>query len=181
MPLFPGLLGFRPLRPEHRVDWSLFFDAPGRVMAQRSKKIDGKLARPLIQLPVAITGECQIDEYHSLAVRDLERGQGVGLPSGESLARSLSIEPLSAQEVGLAQTGWRGETPLWYYILRESDVHTGGDRLGPLGGRIVGDVLVGLLRADASSLLNAAEDWRPPFEGPLGAGIVQLLTWADSI
>ena len=180
MPLFPDLLGFRPVRPEHRVDWSLFFDAPGRDMAQRSKKIDGKLARPLIQLPVAVTGECEIDEYHSLAVRDLERGQGVGLPSGESLARHLNIEPLSAEEVGLAKIGWRGETPLWYYILREGDIRTGGDRLGPLGGRIVGDVLIGLLRADASSLLNATEEWRPPFEGPLGAGMAQLLTWADA-
>jgi hypothetical protein len=170
--LFPDLLGFRHVPPERRVDWSLFFDAPGRVTAQRSKKIDGKLVRALIQLPAAVTGECEIDEYHSLAVRDLERGQGVGLPSGESLARYLGIEPLTAGEVRLSETGWSGDTPLWYYILREADVRTGGHRLGPLGGRIVGEVLIGLLRADASSFLNAKEDWRRP------AGVAELLSWA---
>lgn len=80
MPLFPDLLGFRAVPPERKIDWALFFDAPGAIPAQRSKKIDGRLVRALIELPVAVTGECEIEDYHSLAVRDLQRGQGVGLP-----------------------------------------------------------------------------------------------------
>jgi hypothetical protein len=177
--LFPDLLGFRPVPPERRVDWSLFFDAPGRISAQRAKKIDGTLVPSLIQLPVAVTGECEIDEYHSLAVRDLERGQGVGLPSGEALARHLGLEPLTADEVGLVKTGWRGETPLWYYILREADVRAGGHRLGPVGGLIVGEVIIGLLMTDGSSMLNASEDWRPSYSAD-GTGIAQVLTWASA-
>ena len=159
--LFPDLLGFRAVPRERRVDWTLFFDAFGEKSAQRSKKIDGKLVRALITLPVAVTGECEIEDYHSLAVRDLQRGQGVGLPSGETVARHIGVIPLTAEQIGLASTGWHGETPLWYYILRESDACTGGHRLGPVGGRIVTEVLVGLIDADATSFRQSSPGWRP--------------------
>ena len=161
VPLFPDLLGFRPVPREHLVDWTLFFDSPAATSAQRSKKIDGRLVRALIQLPVAVTGECEIEDYHSLAVRDLQRGQGVGLPSGEAVARHIGIVPLTEEQVGLASTGWRGETPLWYYVLREADACTGGHRLGPVGGRIVTEVLVGLIDADATSYRQGDQEWRP--------------------
>jgi Animal haem peroxidase len=161
VPLFPDLLGFRAVPREHAVDWKLFFDAPGAESAQRAKKMDGKLVKALIELPVAVTGETEIEAYHSLAVRDLQRGQGVGLPSGEAVARHLGIAPLTANEVGIASTGWHGETPLWYYILREADVCAGGHRLGPVGGRIVAEVLVGLVSADATSFLQSRQAWRP--------------------
>jgi hypothetical protein len=160
-PIFPDLLGFRPMPPERAVDWTLFFDASATATAQRAKKIDGRLARSLIALPVAVTGECDVEEYHSLAVRDLQRGQGVGLPSGEAVARYMDIVPLSPEEVGLRAMGWTGETPLWYYILREAAVRTGGNRLGEAGGRIVAEVLIGTLERDPSSMLWAEPDWRP--------------------
>jgi hypothetical protein len=164
-PLFPDFLGFRAVPPARRVDWTLFFDAHGNggPRAQRAKKIDGRLVRSLIQLPVAITGECEIDEYHSLAVRDLERGEGVGLPSGEALARHLGQTPLTPREVGIEPTLWQGETPLWYYILREAAVRAGGHRLGPVGARIVGDVLVGLLDSDPQSWRSVDRKWRPAY------------------
>jgi heme peroxidase len=159
--VFPDLLGFQKIPRERAVDWSLFFDAPGRRTAQRSKKIDGKLVQSLIQLPVAITGECEIDAYHSLAVRDLLRGQGVGLPSGEAVARHLGAAPLTPQQIGVASTGWRAETPLWFYILREAAACTGGQRLGPVGGRIVAEVLTGLIDRDKESFRRASPEWRP--------------------
>lgn len=159
--LFPDLLGFRAIPRERALDWTLFFDAAGAAPAQRSKKIDGKLVRALIELPVAVTGECEIEDYHSLAVRDLQRGQGVGLPSGEAVARHIGATPLTVEEVGIASTGWHGETPLWYYILREADACTGGHRLGPVGGRIVTEVLVGLIDADATSFRRNNHEWRP--------------------
>jgi Animal haem peroxidase len=105
VPLFPDLLGFRAVPSQHAVDWKLFFDALGSEPAQRAKKMDGKLVKALIELPVAVTGETEIEAYHSLAVRDLQRGQGVGLPSGEAVARHLGIAPLTADEVGIASTG----------------------------------------------------------------------------
>jgi hypothetical protein len=159
--LFPDLLGFRAVPHELTVDWTLFFDTPGASPAERSKKIDGKLVRALIELPIAVTGECEINDYHSLAVRDLQRGQGVGLPSGEVVAHYIGITPLTVEQVGIASAGLQGETPLWYYILREADVCTGGHRLGPVGGLIVTEVLVGLIDADPTSFRQNDRDWRP--------------------
>jgi Animal haem peroxidase len=161
VPVFPDLLGFRPVPRERTVDWTLFFDAPGAKTVQRAKKIDGRLPRSLIQLPVAITGECEVDEYHSLAVRDLQRGQGVGLPSGEAVARHLGVRPLSTDEIGLAATGWTGETPLWYYVLREAAATASGNRLGAVGGRIVAEVMTTLLDRDPASVRFAGPDWQP--------------------
>ena len=161
LPLFPNLLGFRPVPREYKVDWTLFFDTLGKTSSQRCKKIDGKVVRALIQLPVAITGECKMKDYHSLAVRDLQRGQSVGLPSGEAVARHIGVTPLTTEQIGIACTGWQGETPLWYYILREADVCAGGHRLGPVGGRIVAEVLIGFIDSDATSFRRNTQDWRP--------------------
>ena len=82
MPLFPDLVGFNAVPAARVVDWALLFDFPGQPPAQRAKKIDGRLAHSLIELPLAITGEVDTAAYHSLAVRDLQRGQGSGSPRG---------------------------------------------------------------------------------------------------
>jgi hypothetical protein len=161
VPLFPELLGFKPVPVERAVDWTLLFDAPGAPPAQRAKRIDGRLVRALIHLPAAITGDGVIEEYHSLAVRDLQRGHGVGLPSGEAVARHMGVTPLTAAEVGLWGVGWTAETPLWYYILREAAARAAGHRLGPVGGRIVAEVLVGLIDRDPASVRSADSAWRP--------------------
>jgi hypothetical protein len=183
-PLFPDFLGFRPVPPSRRVDWRLFFDGfdsfdrfaggnvTGTPRAQRARKIDGKLVRPLIQLPVELTGVCEVGEYQSLAMRDLERGEGVGLPSGEALARHLGETPLTREEIGVESTNWRSETPLWFYILRESCARTNGNHLGPVGGRIVGDVLTGLLASDPLSYHNVDPTWRPAY--PTLAAMLQF-------
>jgi hypothetical protein len=170
VPIFPDLVGFRPVAPAHRVEWTRLFDGTGAAPADRAKKIDGRLVGSLIALPVVLTGACEVEEYHSLAVRDLERGQAVGLPSGEAVARLLDERPLTAEEVGAQAAGWAGETPLWYYILREADVREAGNRLGPVGARLVGEVLVGLLDLDASSVRHAPADWSP------SASLIDLLT-----
>jgi hypothetical protein len=169
LPIFPDLLGFRSVPRAHAVDWTLFFDAPGREAAQRAKKIDGRLPASLIHLPIAITGEGVIEEFHSLAVRDLQRGQGVGLPSGEAVARHLGIPPLTRDEVGLDATGWTADTPLWYYILREAAVRGAGDRLGPVGGRIIAEVIITLLDRDPGSVRFAGDGWEPR------SGLIDLL------
>jgi hypothetical protein len=179
IPLFPALVGFVPVPAAHTIDWAFLFDLPGHPPAQRAKKIDGRLARSLIELPLAITGEVEVEAYRSLAVRDLQRGQGLGLPSGETVARRMGEQPLSPEEVGLAAGGWRGETPLWFYILREADVHHAGERLGPVGGRIVGEVLVTLIDRDPGSF-RAVPGWIPtlPAAQPGHFGLADLLIFA---
>ena len=179
LPLFPDFVGFNPVPAAHTIDWGSFFDCPGRPPAQRSKKIDGRLARSLIELPLAITGDVEVEAYRSLAVRDLQRGQGLGLPSGEAVALRMGETPLSPAEVGLAEGGWTGETPLWFYILREADVRHAGERLGPVGGRIVGEVLTTLIDQDAGSF-RAVPGWTPvlPSARPGHFGLADLLLFA---
>jgi hypothetical protein len=160
-PVFPDLLGFGPVAAGHVVDWELHVDVPGRPRAQRAKKIDGRLPASLIALPTEISGEQRGSDLASLATRDLERGGVVGLASGEAIARTLGLEPLSAEQLGLAEYGWSDETPLWFYILKEAEAFHDGDRLGPVGGRIVGEVLVGIIDADAESYRALDPGWQP--------------------
>jgi hypothetical protein len=54
-----------------------------------------------------------------------------------------------------------GETPLWLYILKEAQVLHDGEQLGPVGGRIVGEVLVGIIDADPESFRAVDPEWTP--------------------
>jgi hypothetical protein len=158
-PVFPDLAGFRPLAPEHVIDWTLLFDVPSHTVAQRAKPIDGQLPRSLIRLPESITGVIEVAAYRSLAARDLQRGMGTGLPSGEAVARAVGAKPLTREELALGD--WPEETPLWLYILREAAVRGEGDHLGEVGGRIVAEVVVGIIRNDPESYLANDPSWRP--------------------
>jgi hypothetical protein len=161
LPVFPDLMGFGPVPPAHAIDWTLQIDVDGHPPAQRAKRIDSRLPAPLIALPTQVSGSEPGTDYASLATRDLQRGHAVGLPSGEAVARRLGVPALSAEEVGLAEHGWTGETPLWFYLLKEADVLHDGDHLGPVGGRIVGEVLVGLIDADPESFRAVDPTWTP--------------------
>jgi hypothetical protein len=174
LPLFPDLVGFGPLPADRRIDLAQIFDVPGRPPAQRAKRLDGRLAASLIGLPEQVTGSVDTNAYHSLAVRDLLRGQTTALPSGEAVARLIDVPPLTAEEVG---TDWPDGTPLWFYVLKEAEFRGRGDRLGPVGGRIVTEVLIGLLRADPTSWLNLEPGWQPtlPAAGPR-FGLADLIT-----
>jgi heme peroxidase len=165
LPLFPDLVGFGPLPADRRLDLAQVFDVPGRAPAQRAKRLDGRLAASLIGLPEQVTGAVDTEAYRSLAVRDLLRGETTGLPSGEAIARLVGAAPLTPDEL---ERSWPDETPLWYYILKEAEYRGDGDRLGPVGGRIVTEVLIGLLRADPASYLSR----EPSFQG---SGLADLL------
>lgn len=177
LPVFPDLMGFGPVPVEHTVDWTLQIDVEGCVPAQRAKRIDARLPAPLIALPTRVSGSCPGTDYASLANRDLQRGQAVGLASGEAIARRLGVPALSAEQVGLAASGWTGETPLWFYILKEAEVLHDGDRLGPVGGRIVGEVLVGLIDSDPQSFRSLEPGWTPtlPAHLPGAFGLADIL------
>ena len=159
--LIPDLIGFRPAPSSHVVHWPLLLDVPGQPPAQRARAIDGRLPGALIHLPADVTGPVDDVDHASLALRDLLRGTATGLPSGEAVARRAGEIPLAREETGLAAVGWPGETPLWYYILRESAVREDGERLGPVGSLIVGEVLLGVIDADPSSQRSVDPGWRP--------------------
>jgi hypothetical protein len=97
----------------------------------------------------------------------------LGLPSGQGMAESFGITPMSARELTLGLPAAEvallkshgnlllTRTPLWYYILREAAVLNGGDRLGPVGARIVAETFVHILKRDPSSYLNVHGGFRP--------------------
>ena len=161
MSLFPDLLGFRPVTSDRFVDWTLMFDVPGCPPAQRARPIDGCLPPALVHLPVDVTGYVDDADYESLAVRDLQRGSATGLPSGEGVAALTGSRVLSRAEVGLSAFGWRGETPLWYYVVKEAAVLEDGERLGPVGSLIVGEVLLGIVDGDPESFRSVDPSWKP--------------------
>ena len=71
--------------------------------------------------------------------------------------------------------------PLWLYILREAELVADGLHLGLVGGRLVVEVLIGLLGLDPTSYLSAGPGWRPTLLSRLGDGefdMVELLTLA---
>ena len=74
-------------------------------------------------------------------------------------------------------------TPLWYYILKEAELMEDGLRLGPVGGRIVGDVFIGLLKADETSYLAARPHWTPVLPSVTSGEfrITDLLTFAGVV
>jgi hypothetical protein len=84
------------------------------------------------------------------------------LPSGQSVAAAIGATPLAAEDLSELQPyGFQMSTPLWYYVLKEAQVVEGGLHLGPVGGRIVAEVLIGLLQTDTTSYLVQKPKWTP--------------------
>jgi hypothetical protein len=73
------------------------------------------------------------------------------------------------------------QTPLWYYILKEAEVLEKGNRLGPVGGRIVAEVFIRMLKENSDSILNNPT-WTPRFGAKNGQlRIIDILTFAGRV
>jgi hypothetical protein len=171
---FDDLRGFRPLPARWAIDWPLFLSIGGSK-PQPSRRIDARLVGGLFDLPGVPAGQPQ-----SLAERNLLRGQTFRLPSGQDVAKLLGVPPLGGAELAAPEP-----TPLWFYILKESertlkdpaDPSTGGLRLGPVGARIVAEVLLGLLHADPKAWVNVDPTWKPT----IAAAAPAAFTLADLV
>ena len=155
-----GLRGFKTLDPAKAINWHLFFNAaPAGTMipngdndpnnappagaavnkkrTQLAYKIDTMLAAPITDLPAKIA-----PPPSSLAERNLRRGLGFGLPSGQAVAGVIGAKVLHDKELsvrGKKQAGgnsfadadrtpiskispaFAGNAPLWFYILAEAE------------------------------------------------------------
>jgi hypothetical protein len=153
--------------PRRFIGWQTFFDfglleADGVTPAVKPNKlIDTTLSTPLFHLPVGTIAGLETG-VTSLAQRNLLRHVTWQLPSGQAIAAAMRAPALDRRDFPeLRQYGLDDATPLWYYILREAQLATRGAHLGPIGGRIVGEVILGLLQLDRDSYLAAAPRWRP--------------------
>lgn len=150
------------------VDWQTFFNF-GDGNFRPNKLIDTKLSTPLMTLPGArgpVVG-LPDDGVQSLASRNLIRHVNFGIPSGQVIAKRMKVPVLTPSQLSeLAPFSTEGvsmsySTPLWYYILKEAEVMENGRRLGPVGGNIVGEVFIGLLKRDPNSYLSTNPAWKP--------------------
>jgi hypothetical protein len=185
-----ALTGFRQFPNNWAIDWNLFLDLvpadpANTTRTQLAYRIDTALVDPLGQLPARIAA----DPPPSLAFRNLQRGWRMRLPSGQDVARAMGVAPLADNHILIGKfTGdpndiigsidtidpaFTGNCPLWTYVLaetRETNVTvatTAGPKkiktrkLGPVGGRIVAETIVGLLAFDSQSYVSQNPLWTP--------------------
>jgi hypothetical protein len=106
------------------------------------------------------------------------------LSTALDLPEAMSITPYTNAQLdptgtlGLTNPGWGGQAPLWFGILKESELAENGARLGPTGRQIVAEVIVGILDADKDSYFHS-----PPAWSPAGGsfGIADLLLFAGAV
>jgi hypothetical protein len=226
-----GLNGFRKFPDTWAIDWNLFFETRGKLddpnnrgpeRVQPAYKIDSSLVNPLAFLPEFSSeihppgGDLKPDAdghpapqsgaVSNLAHRNLLRGLSMGLPSGQTVARHMGLEPIPDAELKVGKANADGikgnasivelgksfedNAPLWFYILAEAQhrwvteaakksnddaknaVHT---RLGPVGGRIVAETLIGLMLGDRHSFLSQWPTFKPMFMNNGKFGMAELL------
>ena len=88
----------------------------------------------------------------------------MGPPVWTGDRRATGVEPLSTTDladIAAVHRPFASSTPLWYYVLAEAKTVNYGQNLGPVGGRIVAETLIGLLRADPSSYLSVYPKFAP--------------------
>lgn len=170
------LRGFRPVPAPWEIEWHRFFDGfpTSGAETQRARLFDTRIAAPLHSLPASID-----QMRRSLAFLNVKRGIAMELPSGEDFAAAvaghLRMDPVSVQ----IETGLQHPAPLWFWFLKEAELKAHGQTLGPVGGRVVAEVLVGLAQNDRSSFLRAQPDWRPTLGPTVGEfTMADLLTIA---
>jgi hypothetical protein len=84
------------------------------------------------------------------------------LPPGAAVARALGVAPLAPTDVA-------PDTPLDAYVVAESRIVSGGHRLGPVGGRLLAEVVVGVLELD-DGILPPRNPGRPHSMRTIGGG-----------
>ena len=188
-PLFGGPLGaFSAMAStDEIVQWPEVFKVSGNKW-QRAEKCDPKLAAILLDLPFVDGTAAE----KSLATRNLRRGQSFMLPSGETVANAIrdkrpdllkqsDIDKVSAAAEAMHSGLAGGCTPLWLYCLLEGSVlgrggkaSDKGEGLGPVGGRIVAEVIIGLLECDSRSWLGSNRSWTPQADRET---VGDLLAW----
>jgi hypothetical protein len=147
--------------PRRFIGWQTFFDF-GDGQVKPNKRIDTRISTALFNLPLGAIASH--DPPTALPQRNLLRHLTWQLPSGQSVAHVMGVTRLAAadlQELAFLGVGFERSTPLWYYVLKEAEIFAEGLHLGPVGGRIVAEVLIGLLQSDPGSYLATQPRWRP--------------------
>jgi Animal haem peroxidase len=164
--------------PRRFIGWQTFFDF-GDGNVKRNKQIDTHISTPLFTLPLGTIASH--DQPTVLPQRNLLRQITWSMPSGQAVAVAMGVRPMIVPELEKYGHSLDRSTPLWYYALKEAQVAASGLHLGPVAGRIVAEVLVGLIQSDPDSYVNASPSWTPTVpvsNSSLGFRMVDFLTYA---
>lgn len=151
-------------------NWVADWDKLARVAKDRpersSHKVDTNLSFGLGQLP-AQADAGSVRPIPNLAIANLRKGHLLNLPSAQSCLSGIAdaigrtIIPLTQDQLlsgstgaALSRAGFANETPLWFYVLKEAELLNAGEKLGPLGSRIIAETVFGLLLNDPNSYLR---------------------------
>ena len=189
-----------PLIKDWEIDWGKFFQnaSPSGTSPITANPIDTRIVSGLFKVPIFTfrlfnPGPSRQfihdNDTITLPVASLVRGAGLALASGQYVASRFG-EPLLTQDE--LTTDCNGvltpqgdvlktydlteETPLFYYILKESEVRNNGDRLGPTGSRIVAETIYAALKSDQTSYINDPDGANyPVWKFPTGEGTILSL------
>jgi hypothetical protein len=158
---------------------------------QFAYRIDTAIVDPLGNLPLPVAGNPPLSLALRNLKRarefNLPSGQAVATKMGATVLKDEEIligqgvdkpdKPLP-NIVDVGGKAFAGNCPLWTYILaeamrnpqtpppvipvKETGLQVTTPQLGPVGGRIVAEVFLGLLFADSGSYLNVNPNWKPP-------------------
>ena len=144
------------------IGWQTFFDF-GDGQVKNNKMIDTTISSVLFTPVPAIAPHTQTSPT-VLPQRNLLRQLTRGLPSGQAIAAAMKVPALGTSDlsdIAGVNAAFATSTPLWYYILAEAKTIEDGLNLGPIGGRIVTETLIGLLRANPTSYLSLFPRFQP--------------------
>lgn len=158
-----------------QIDWRNYLDFGGTPPVNVARKIDPLLATGLFDLPTADRQKSPTLKH--LAISNLLRGYSLSIPTGQAACRAFGLAALSPSEIlksakaldketksktplapVLEDNCFHEKTPLWFYVLLEAHAQREGKKLGALGGRILCETLIGLLKSDPNSYLNCDDD-----------------------
>ena len=146
-------------------------DESGSHEARRARQIDWRISAPLAQHgqpprgrrrrrpPTAAAPAAPAQPPAGLRAEPPDGPGGGGGARRRPSSRRTSWTSRSFRRSPPAAS-WK-RTPLWFYVLREAEIRGGGNHLGETGSRIVAETIVGLLKGDPTSYLNADTPWDP--------------------
>ena len=165
------------------LDWSFFFYTNLCGGENKSTRINAAIETKMAnELPIK-------QKLRNIVLRNLLRGIQNKLPSGQKVAELLGAtkldhenfkdvqiykvlkdnfpEIINSDNEKLSFEEFCNNSPLWFYILMEADVlgnlspDSKSNHLGPVGGQIVAEVIIGILEGDPNSFFNENSNWKP--------------------
>lgn len=144
------------------IDWSRFVDVAPHP-DRSARLLDAQISPQLFDMENEDPNGLHA-VLRSLSRRNLRRGYRLDIPSGQSCVAGVqaligkSLPAMTSAQLLEGATGqavkagnYHERTPLWFYVLKEAEQLCGGERLGPLGARLVAETLAGLVLNDTTS------------------------------